>query len=97
MDKACGTQLEMSAGRYEGNNLGNSITRWQNFIQIDPDKHHWGALANTVNFLYSRATTNFRRRTVSCSYLQNKLVTPMTCSSTTLGRDNYLEFSFLIG
>jgi len=86
-----------SAGRFEGNNLGNSINRWRNFIQIDPDRHHWRALANTVNFLNSRATTNFRRRTVSCSYLQNKLVTPMARSSTTLGRDKYLEFSFLIG
>jgi hypothetical protein len=27
MDEACGTDLEMSAGRFEGNNLGNSINR----------------------------------------------------------------------
>ena len=97
MDKACGTHLEMSAGRFKGNNLGNSINRWRNFIQIDPVRHHWRDLANTANFLNSRATINFRRRTVSCTYLQNKLVTPMMCSSNTFGREKYLEFSFLIG
>ena len=57
-------------------------------------RHHWRALADTVmtlrvklnarNFLNSQATMNFRRRTVSCSYLQNILVTPMICSSNTL-------------
>lgn len=96
MDTACGTHLAISADKFEGNNLGNSINRWRNIIQIDPDRHHWRALANTVNFLNSRATISFRRRTVSCSYLQNILVTPMTCSSSTFGREKYLEFSFLI-